>query len=76
MHNKTLNKTYVTSKDSGRPVQSLRVDLCLDSSEAHDISEDWSDCADAHADLSLCWLYKSYCTFCHVLAHLFFLSNL
>ena len=27
-----------------------------------------SDCADAQADLSLRWLHKSYCRFCHVLA--------
>ena len=25
----------------------------------------WSDCADAQADLSLCWSHKSYCRFCH-----------
>ena len=32
----------------------------------------WSDCADAQSDLSLHWLYKSYCRFCCVLAHLYF----
>ena len=30
----------------------------------------WSDCADAQADLSLCWLHKSYCGFCRALAYL------
>ena len=37
--------------------------------KAHAISEDWSDCVDGQADLSLCWSYKSYCWFCCVLAH-------
>ena len=30
-----------------------------------------SDCADAKADLRLRWSQKSYCTFCHTLAHIF-----
>ena len=34
------------------------------------ISKDWSDCVDAQADLSLCWLHKSYCRFCRALAHI------
>ena len=36
----------------------------------HAESEDWSDWADAQADLSLCWAHKSFCWFCHVAAHL------
>ena len=28
-------------------------------------SEDWSDCADAQGDLSLCWARRSFCWFCH-----------
>ena len=36
-------------------------------------SEDWSDCMDGHADLSLCWVHRSFCWFCHALAHLFML---
>ena len=33
----------------------------------------WSDCADAQADLSLCWAHMPFCWFCHDAAHLFFL---
>ena len=32
-------------------------------------SEHLSDGADAQADLSLCWAHKSFCWFCHVVAH-------
>ena len=28
----------------------------------------WSDWADAHADLSLCWVHRSCCWFCHMAA--------
>ena len=36
-------------------------------------SEDsWSDWADAQADLSLGWVHRSFCWFCHALAHLSF----
>ena len=31
----------------------------------HMDSEDWSDWADAHADLSLHWSHMSFCWFCH-----------
>ena len=37
-------------------------------------SEDWSDWADAQADLSLRWAH-SFCWFCHVAAHIFSSSN-
>ena len=30
--------------------------------------EDWSNWADAQADLSLCWTHRSYCWFCHAVA--------
>ena len=33
-------------------------------------SEDWSDMADAQADLSLHWAHNSFCLFCHVAAHI------
>ena len=33
-------------------------------------SEDWSDWADAQADLSLCWEHMPFCWFCHVVAQL------
>ena len=36
------------------------------------LSEDWSDWADAQADLSLCWAHRSICWFCHAAAHLWF----
>ena len=29
-----------------------------------------SHCANAQAELCLCWLHKSYCRFCHALAHI------
>ena len=38
----------------------------------HADSEDWSDWADAQADLSLCWAHRSFCCFCHAVAHLCF----
>ena len=31
--------------------------------------KDWSDWADAQADLSLCWAHRSFCWFCHEAAH-------
>ena len=33
-----------------------------------------SDWADAQAELSLRWMHRSFCWFCHVVAHLFFLD--
>ena len=33
-------------------------------------SEDWSDWADAQADLSLCWVHVPFCWFCHKVAHI------
>ena len=33
-------------------------------------SEDWSDWADAQADLNLRWAHMSFCWFCHAAAHL------
>ena len=40
-----------------------------DPSFLHADSEDWSDWADAHADLSLCWVHMPFCWFCHEVAH-------
>ena len=37
----------------------------------HADSEDWSDWADAQADLSLRWAHKPFCWFCHEAAQLF-----
>ena len=36
----------------------------------HADSEDWSDCADAQADLSLRWAHSSFCKFPHAVARL------
>ena len=33
-------------------------------------SGDWSDWADAQADLSLCWAHMSFCWVCHEVAHM------
>ena len=30
----------------------------------------WSNCADVQADMSFHWPHKSYCRFCHALAHI------
>ena len=46
---------------------------CLDSLEVGATCDQrrlWSDCANAQADLSLCWSHKSYCRFCLALAYL------
>ena len=40
-----------------------------DPSFLHVDSEDWSDWADAQADLSLRWAHKPFCWFCHDAAH-------
>ena len=78
-HDKTCNKTCVTSKDSDQPVHPLSmarilVYPSLDNPEAVEGTCDqrrlWSDCVDAQADLSPRWLHKSYCRFCRSLAHL------
>ena len=78
-HNKTNNKTCVTSKDSDKSVHPpsmarIFVYLSLDSLKAVQGTGDqqrlWSDCVDAQADLSLCWSHKSYCRFCRALAQM------
>ena len=71
-HDKTYNKTYVTSKDSDQSVHSpcltrALVHPSLYSLEAVEFSCDqrrlWSDYADAQAYLSRRWSPKSYCRF-------------
>ena len=78
VHDKTYNKTCVTSKNSDSPVHPpsmtrVLIHPSLDSQEAVEGSCDqqrlWSDCADGQADLSICWWHKSYCRFCCALAH-------
>ena len=46
--------------------------VAKDPSFIHADSKDWSDWADAQADLSLHWLHMSFCWFCHALAHISF----
>ena len=45
--------------------------VAKDPSFLHVDSEDWSDWADAQADLSLHWAHMPFCWFCHEAAHLF-----
>ena len=46
--------------------------VAKDTSFLHADSEDWSDWANAQADLSLRWSYMPFCWFCHEVAHLKF----
>ena len=45
--------------------------IAKDPSFLHADSEDWSDWADAQADLSLRWVHISFCWFRHEVAHFF-----
>ena len=76
-HDKTYNKTCVTSKDSDQPVHppsmaKIFVYPSLDRLEAVEGTCNqqrlWSNYVDAQADMNLHWSHKSYCRFCHVLA--------
>ena len=78
VHDKTYNRTCLTSKDLDQPVHPpsivrVLVYPSLDGPEAVEGTCDqgrlWSDCADAQAVLSLCWSHKFYCRFCHAFAH-------
>ena len=51
-------------------LSSYRSSGSLATHEVH--REDWSDCADAQADLILCWVHRSFCWFCHAVAHFVF----
>ena len=71
-HDKTYNKTGVTSKDSDLSVHPLSMASVLvypsfDSLDAVEGTCDrrklWSDCADAQADLSLRWSHKRFIGF-------------
>ena len=60
--------------------QSDQSSLCAqwvakDSSFLHADSEDWSDWADAQADLNLRLAHMPLCWFCHEAAHLVLLTN-
>ena len=61
-------------RPSWASAQSDQSSLCAqwvakDPNVLHADSEDWSDCADAHADLSLRWAHVPLCWFCHEVAH-------
>ena len=79
-HDKTNKMTCAPSFDSdqpGHPPSLFRVFACAqwvakDPSFLHADSEDWSDLADAQADLSLRWAHMPFCWFCHEAAHLSF----
>ena len=80
IHNPVLSEP---AHDTDHPVHSpsmsrVLVRPSLDSPEAvegtYDWQRHWSDCTDAQADLSLCWSHKSYCRFCHALAHIIIIS--
>ena len=49
--------------------------VAKDPSFLHADSEDWSDWADAQADLSLRWVHRSFCWFCHDSTHIFWLQT-
>ena len=54
--------TYAPSEDSDQPGHPP-----LATHLAH--SEHWSEWADAHANVSLCWAHMPFCWFCHATAH-------
>ena len=71
VHDKTYKVACAPSEDSdqpGHPVWSVRCLHSLATQWAH--SKDWSDWADAQADLSLHWAHMQFCWFCHVMAQL------
>ena len=73
-HDKTYNKTCVTSKDLHPPSMArFLVHYSLASPwpvhKAHAKRKDWSDCTNVQADPSLCCSHKSYCRFSCLLAH-------
>ena len=78
-HNKTNNMTCVPSKDSDQPrhppslIRVFAVRMKKPWVLSYPLSVQrrlWSDWADAQADLSLCWMHRPYCWFCHAVAHL------
>ena len=78
-HNKTYNKTCATSEDldqTAHPRSLIRVfadRMCRLQPPGYpkgDERESLPYWVDVHADLSLCWLHRSYCRFCRKLAFL------
>ena len=79
-HDKTYNKTCVTSKDSDLPVHPPSVTKvlvypslnCLEAVEGtYDQRRLRSACAYAQADRSLRWAHMSFCLFCHERTQMF-----
>ena len=73
--------TYAPSEDTdqpGHPPSLIRVVVVRsmgsfeDTSFLHVDSEDWSDWADAQADLRFRWVHMPLCWFCHVVAQFSF----
>ena len=76
---KSYNKTYVTSKDSYYPahlcslIRAFANHMCLLQPSDYpktDKQEPLPYWVDEQAYPSLCWLHRSYCRFCCVLAHM------
>ena len=83
-HDKTNRMTFVPSEDSdqpGHPPSLIRVfAVCSVGSWWFNVSSCgrwrlWSDWADVQADLSLHWVHRSFCWFCHEAAHLYLNSQ-
>ena len=83
-HDKTYNKTCVTSEDSNQtahPRSLIRVfadRMCF----LQPLGYPWRNkrehlpyWVDMQADLSLCWSHRAYCRCCRVLAHMFYYCN-
>ena len=74
VQDKTYNRTWVTSEDSDQPAHPyslvrvfadrtcLLQPLGFPKKDEQELLPYW---VDVQADLSLCWLHKSYCGFCH-----------
>ena len=48
--------------------------VAMDLSFLHVDSKDWSDWTNAQADRSLHWVHRSFCWFCWVAAHVYFID--
>ena len=77
-HNKTYNKTSVTSEDSHQPthlcslIRIFTDHMCLLQYLGYpkrDKQDFLSYCVDVQVELSLCWSHRSYCRFCLALAY-------
>ena len=84
-HDKTYNKTCVTSKYSDQPVHPpclarVLIHPPVESPWALEGTWDqqrlWLNCMDVQVDISLCWSHKSYCRFCCVLALIYLFTIL